>query len=287
MRNHCICVSVPHHITAFFVPRYTGDLRTSGSYGAGVIVGPEGTVCLGEGERPTRDPLREVALELGISNARFKLKDPLPYGMGYASSAVMAIGGSIAIAYSLGLPLNRALEVSHISEIKSRTGLGDVQAIASSSLGEGIVVRIEPGAPHLGRIEVILMPRTVSMLSLELGKMNTQELLNTYGVEEAKEASFSLKKLMEDPSFENFINLSTNYTKKLSLLRRLFDYPSLEQKVEKTPGLVGYYVKKRIVVMFVERDMVGDAIGYLLNNKLKVRVLESKTTGITIQERRC
>jgi len=278
---------VPHHITAFFIPRYTGDLRTSGSYGAGMIVGPEGIVCLGEGDKPVKDPLREVALELGAPNMKFKVKDPLPYGMGYASSAVMAIGGSIAIARSLELPLNKALEVSHISEIKSKTGLGDVQAIVSNPLGEGIVVRIKPGAPHLGQIEVIFMPRTVSILSLELGRMNTRELLNIYGIEEAKEASISLRRLLEDPSFENFIDLSTNYTKKLSLLKRFFNCSKLEQKISKTPGLIGYYAKKRIVVIFVEKDMVRDAVEYFLSNRLKVRMLESKTKGITIQERRC
>ncbi len=287
MKNGCICVSVPHHVTAFFIPRYTGELKTSGSYGVGVIVGPEGKVCLGKGEEPTMDPLREVSNELGMSKCKFTLKDPLPHSVGYASSAVMAIGGSLAIAYKNNIPFDRALEIAHISEIKSKTGLGDVQAIASNPLGEGIVIRIKPGAPHLGLTETIFMPGTVSILGIDLGKMNTRELLSVYDIKEAIEARDFLNKLLDEPTFERFIFLATEFTKKLSLLRRTTGNDNLESIISSTPGIIGYYVKKKVVIIFVERDRVRDAIDYISKNKLKIRILERRTDGIKFREGGC
>ncbi len=287
MSSSCICTNVPHHITAIFLPKYTGDPATTGSYGAGIVVGPEAIVCYGKGERPSWQPLKGVVEELKIREAKFEIRDPLPYGMGYASSAAAAIGGALSSAYANGISVKKALLAAHVAEVNASTGLGDVQAIASNPLGEGIVLRIEPGPPFSGDINVIPIPSSISILSIELGKMSTKSLLSTYNIDMAREAQKALKVLFEDPSFSVFLDVVSKYTSKLSLLETVDGGDRLKNIVESLPGLLGYYVKKKLIIALVEEDYIRDAIDHTIKNGLKVRVLERRTSGLKVVERRC
>ena len=287
MSRECSCVTVPHHITAFFVPKYTGDPRTTGSFGVGIIVGPEALVCAGVGSVEKWYPLKGVVEELGLNEIPFKILDPLPYGMGYASSAVASIGAALTLASLYRVPLSKALLAAHVAEVKASTGLGDVQAIASNPLGEGVVIRLRPGPPFHGEIDVIPIPPNVSFISVELGRMSTKNLLLTYDPKVGEILKLLLNELIEEPTFETFVNLSTRYTEALSLLDRVADTRRVGTLIRRTPGLLGYYVKKKLVVLIVEEDLVRDALDYLIKGGLRVRLLERRTAGIKFVDERC
>jgi pantoate kinase len=287
LRRKCICVSIPHHITAFFIPKYTGDLLTTGSYGAGILVGPEAIVCIGPGEKPKWSPLNLVFDELKASGLGSKIIEPLPPGMGYASSAASALGGAIGIAILKNLPLSKALLTAHVAEIKASTGLGDVQAIASNPIGEGVVIRTRPGAPLKGSIEVLPIPSTISLLSIELGKMDTKSLLKVYDLGVARASISAFKKLVSDPTFEKFLEVAQEYTDTLLRLNKIPIKTEIIRKLRRTPGLLGYYIKKLIAVLIVDADKIEDAVSYLSKEGLKIRLLETKTMGIRVVPGAC
>ncbi len=265
------CSYAPHHVTAFFSPVCRdGDLLNAGSIGAGIVVEPGVTACTGvEGSLLTGTAERAVRI-LGYIG-KLNVIESLPIGVGYASSAATALSASLAAASSMGLTVNNAFIASHIAEIESSTGLGDILAI---SCGIGIAVRSRPGAPGIGYADCFQLPGSVSVLSLEWGKMPTARLIKVLSGY-FKEAEKSLKRLLDHMTFEVFVEEAerfSNITKshgivgdKLEVIRRI-------------PGLIGFYTKKAVTIIFVEEDSISDSIEYLHNNRLIPRILEPSSS---------
>jgi len=272
MSKSRICAKVSHHITAFFVPVWSSDPETTGSQGAGVLVGPKALICLSKnfkGDTPELVKLVVKELYGRISKPSdhegIEISEPLPVGYGYASSAALALGAALVLSISGGFPLSKAVRAAHIAELRARTGLGDVQAIYYAPVGS-VVVRVRAGIkPGESFVELIPIPTSISVISLVFGRMETQELLQRYSDLHQREALKALNSLLQEPSFENFVALATSYTRSTGMLKELSssDPSRIEGLIAKTPGLLGFYVKKRIVVIFLEKDLLVDAIDYL------------------------
>lgn len=255
-----VCASVPHHITAAFVPAWGNTPRDSGSIGVGIAVEPRLELCydLKLSGEPARTAVKLLENN-GVDALRVRSSNPLPWGFGYATSGASAVAAAHLASYLKGKNLSSLLLQAHEIEVQDRTGLGDVLAI---SCGLGLVLRRRPGPPGIGQVDCMYLPRSVSLLSIEAGGMSTESLLSSLSEEFYTESSIVLKKLDEELSLEAFIESVKAFNDKLRLPSSILGAQGFEY-VARTPGLLGYYAKKRLVVLILENDFISDAVDYL------------------------
>ena len=156
----------PGHITGFFQIREHKDLLRSGSRGAGLCVGL-GTHCTvqaeeGEGKKTVRFAGVEVDAPVTLDAISYilgqrkldvvvDLVHDLPIGQGFGMSAAGALSAAHALSEIIGLPFSEAIRAAHKSELRHRTGLGDVAALSRG----GITFRRKEGVPPFGQVDRI------------------------------------------------------------------------------------------------------------------------------------
>ena len=272
------CAESPHHVTSIFVPHPSTSPLLTGSVGAGLVVEPRLRACLpGPSEPPTSTARRALAL-LGAEPSGSYLA-PLPPGKGYAVSAASAVAAALASSSPRGKTgVLEALRAAHVAEVLERTGLGDVAAI---SCGVGVALRLQPGAPGLGRVECIPVPRSIGVIAAEApGTMHTSRLLSLDLLHRARGlAERLLSAIFEERSVEAFARASTAFTQQLGLARRVLGERAAEA-LRRLPGLIGYYAKKRVALALVEEDRLGDALEALGRvSGITVRLLRASESG--------
>ncbi len=99
----------------------------------------------------------------------------LPTGCGYGTSGAGALGLSLALNEAIGQSLNKleAAQIAHISEIACKTGLGTVTSVFSGGLG----LRTSPGAPGVGKITSLPVPKTLQLVTATFGPIATSRIL--------------------------------------------------------------------------------------------------------------
>jgi len=245
-------------------------------------VEPRFRVCLpGSDPAPTGTAERAARL-LQMPGSRGLYTVPLPPAKGYAVSAASAVAVALAGVNVTGRKTGvvEALQAAHKAEVLERTGLGDVLAI---SCGIGLVLRLTPGAPGVGRVECIPLPRSVSVLSLEAeGSMWTGELLaDEYLRRGAETAAAALRRVFEERSLEAFAEEATSYTRAMRLARRLFGRAT--GALDRVPGLIGYYSKKLVTIVMVEADRSLDAAEALSKiGGTRLRLLMPSERGVEV-----
>ncbi len=267
------CASSPHHITGFFSPRPASSPREAGSVGAGLALEPSLRACLG-GPAP-REPPRVASRAAGLLGVpgleeRVRITAPLPPGAGYAVSAATAITVSLLAAASRGAGYFEALEAAHIAEVVEGSGLGDVLAL---SCGVGLVLRLAPGAPGVGRVECYPVPRTVSILTVEAGRMDTRRMVASIPQEAFALAESLLERLAESPSIEAFTEAAWQFSLASGMASRLLG----GERPPRVPGQIGVFVKKGLIVYVVESEWAWDAAKALAGKGWKPRVLEASS----------
>jgi pantoate kinase len=129
----------------------------------------------------------------------------VPIGAGFGSSAAGALGTSLALSKALDLNLtyNQSAKIAHISEVKSKTGLGTVGPLLHGGCG----LTLEPGAPGiacLDRIPVSTDHKLVigtfrpNLTKEILSLLENREVINKWGQK-------TLKKILAKPSLDNFM----------------------------------------------------------------------------------
>lgn len=221
----------PGHISGFFEPvYYSNDFSRSGSRGAGLSIkfGALSKVVIKDSTiqnievyingKKSPAPVTKLALKYMIGenklNIVVKTNLDLPVGQGFGMSAAGALSTCLATAKICGLKDTDALRASHFAEVNLKTGLGDV---ISSFLG-GFEIRRSPGIPPWGFIEHI--PGKYDVVICIIGsKINTKKVLeNQSHIAKITEyGNFCTKKILENPSIENFFYLSDVFTKKTGL----------------------------------------------------------------------
>lgn len=260
------CVSVPHHITSIFIPYTIGPPERQGSIGAGIVVGPEATACVSSETRLITGTAEKTLRLLGWrGEPGIRVVDPLPPGAGYSVSASTSLAAGILYASLAGASLGRAYMEAHKAEVLSSTGLGDVLAL---SCGTGIAVRTRPGPPGVGSVDCTPLPGNIAILSFNVGTESTRDLIS--GVWRWMDRAMRrLDRIIESPSLETFIEESQRYTLETGAHRVFRD----AERLHRTPGLIGFYFKKRVAVVIVEGDMARDAVEYLEGLGVRVRIL--------------
>ena len=172
---------VPGHVTVFFSPHFADDPARTGSTGAGLTLADGVTVGFepGEtagvelnGEAIDVEPVDRVLAGLPASG-RVAARSPLPLGEGFGVSGALALGTALAASEAGGLARteNELVELAHVAEVESSTGLGDVVAQARG----GVPVRLAPGAPPHGRLDGLPAAGRVEYRSF--GPLSTAEVI--------------------------------------------------------------------------------------------------------------
>jgi len=101
----------------------------------------------------------------------------LPTGCGFGTSGAGALSLSLALNDAMDLSLDRpkAAQVAHIAEIVCKTGLGTV----SSVFYGGLTLRTVPGAPGVGRVRRIELPRSSRIVAASFGPIPTRKVLGS------------------------------------------------------------------------------------------------------------
>jgi pantoate kinase len=234
----------PGHITTFFrICDAPIDPLLKGSKGAGfsiqhgvitrVQVSPSDHTSVEifidgkKSEANVTQTTARLALDLALQkyNQEYDLKImqemQIPVGAGYGASGAAALSTSLAInqALNLGLTKNNSAQLAHIAEVTHKTGLGDVIA---QNRG-GIEIRVKPGAPGFGQIDIIPSSCNFVVVCGSVGKLETKEVLsNPEKRKRINEAGDMLvNELLKEASIDRLISLSKKFTMQVGLASQM------------------------------------------------------------------
>jgi pantoate kinase len=212
--------TVPSHITGFFAAKRRNDPALSGSIGCGLTLGLDAATTVEAAEeteillngQPSGAPVSRYVVErLARSPVRVCTQLGMPLGSGFGASGAGALGCAYALnaLFDLGLTANGAAAIAHAADVVNRTGLGDV---IGQNTG-GVVMRLEPGAPGIGRVDRIPVP-ALKVDYVVRGPISTREVLSDEAalkdINRAGEAA--LKDLLKRPTLREFMHLSRRFT---------------------------------------------------------------------------
>ena len=261
---------------------YSESPAETGSIGVGIAVEPRYELCYGSpvGSQPTKTATR-VLESYGLPPGDFKAFSPLPWGVGYAVSGSSAVAAGLAASYLLGRSVHEGLRRAHEVEVLDRTGLGDVLAI---SCGVGVVIRTRPGAPGIGSATCIYMPRSIVIVSIEMGSMSTSDLLSSLTDRYIAKARELLGKLNDSPTLDAFLEGVREFSDGLAQLEGLLGQEAAA-RLKGSRGVVSYYVKKRTAILVVERDAASDLVDLArsLVPQANIRLLEPSREGPAVR----
>jgi len=177
-RSRSATAFAPGHITGFFRPEVSsrGPLAR-GSVGAGLVLElgvrvrarwtPRGSHRIVVRTDSAQDvPIsREVARRLfarGSGRLEVWVRNELPVGQGFGTSAAGALATGLAVGRLLGVPRQRAIAVAHLADLHGLGGLGGVAAI----LGGGLESRRRAGIPPYGVVRHQPFPHPVTIAVL-------------------------------------------------------------------------------------------------------------------------
>ncbi|RLF46997.1 MAG: hypothetical protein DRN29_03745 [Thermoplasmata archaeon] len=206
----------PAHVTGFFEICYDENDKETGSRGAGICISlgsyAEAEIYGGgdiniEGNIGKGEVTKEALENLGVKGLKIRIKNELPFSQGFGISASSTLAATLATCHLFNLPEKKAVESSHLAEVKKKTGLGDVV----TSYTGGLEIRKEPGIE--GEIEKIEC-REKLVVAVIGEEMKTKEILRDEKMIErinnvGKEC---LKEFLRDKSLENFFDLSIKFS---------------------------------------------------------------------------
>ena len=234
-------IFVPSHITGFFSIYPKSNKLIKGSLGCGVLL-DKGvktiiTECSKDGVNikinGKKDKYHEVISRktIDIINSHYDINEYLdkidvngleinheiqvPIGCGFGTSASSCLGTSLGLKEALRLPIDytKAGQYGHLSEVSLNCGLGDVIA----QMSKGIVLRIRPGAPGIGKTTNIKSDYKVVYKSLS--KIDTSSIITNPEFEKRinEEGIKAQKAYVKDIGSENFIRCSYEFSKNVGL----------------------------------------------------------------------
>ncbi|MBZ9571506.1 GHMP kinase [Methanobrevibacter sp. TMH8] len=249
-----VSVFVPAHITGFFSIYNDENPLKKGSCGAGVLINKGVITTIKTNEKKEKygkkekssinitingkkDPKNEIISKETISliqrEFKFELNSDIninheiqiPIGSGFGTSASCALGVSIGLSKLLKLPLTdiEASQFAHIAEVNLGSGLGDVL----SQTSKGIVFRKFPGAPGVGKTEEGIKPQNnglndIYVLTKTFGEIDTSSIIqNPLYSKKINNIGLAMQeKMIVEPTLENFIKLSYEFSKKTGLMNK-------------------------------------------------------------------
>lgn len=228
----------PAHITGFFqICNHTADLLHKGSKGAGVSIecGVRTKVSITKeseesleirinGRKTSHAQVSEILAKDLLSRytarvaVRINHTSSVPIGAGFGSSGAGALSLALALNKALNLNLDRieAAQTAHKAEIYCNTGLGTVIA---ETFG-GLELRVEPGAPGIGKIQQIPVTEDYVVACFSFGRLSTKKALTNSTL--SRRINNSTQKLVdglaEEPTLQNFLIFSREFAEQTGLI---------------------------------------------------------------------
>ncbi|MEM4590378.1 MAG: hypothetical protein QW555_00855 [Nitrososphaerota archaeon] len=248
-----IVFEVPLHLTGFFYPVFDVTPERTGSLGAGLVIRPglHCTLSTGEGlwfrnRALVEGPAYELYKSLGEGLSISLDGDCMPgAGYGFSAASTLAVAACAVLARRVD-PVEAAIQ-AHNSEVRNRTGLGDVSAIWS---GYGLAIRKKAGAPTIGVVESLSIGDNVEIVTSELGRLSTESLLSRYGEKIAEVGREVYREFLKDTSLEAFLTLANRFSREIGLVDERLE--ALLKPFSR--HILGWYVKKRVLVVVTEKS---------------------------------
>ncbi len=306
---HEVKVRIPLHVSGFWVPIIrSNDYLNSGSLGAGLTLKPKALFrirltqmlrnnCSITLNGKCFDDLLLISVInklLPIRNKEETNNAVLIEGKCIGELGIgLGLSAALAISYSMGrlIKLRRlptvlsAASVAHIAEVRCLTGLADVIA---EIRGGGLVVRIRPGAPGFGEVDVVPLKDNIAVVIAYgtglIKSMSTPKMLSDRLSLYYREGLRAYSKFIREPSLENFLEISREFSVKVGFindeLKKILSN-NLEPLMRKG-YILGYFVKKSILLTVVDRNYVDDVIRVLNDIGLTTLVTEPSISGTEV-----
>ncbi len=257
--RYSVSVFCPSHITGFFVPEITG--RGKGALGAGINLS-SGVIIRAErnerglylnGKSVEIPPVNSVLNSFNVE-ARIEVESSVPPGCGFGVSGACALGTAVAVnkLFNAGLSLDELVEIAHLSEIRNRTGLGDVSAQKTG----GLAVRKALKPSGVAITEKFLFDDAVDVVVF--GEISTEKIISdddmVRGIQ--KSGREKLRKFLKNPSLNNFFKLSREFSIETGLAdERIID---VIEAVEARGGMASMAMLGRAVFAINGRDVLEE-----------------------------
>jgi pantoate kinase len=273
-------VKVPLHVSGLWAPVLGGDLLHTGSIGAGLVLDIWVTSkAVGGGcwiELNGRRVLQEHASRIcGVEGFSIGVSavSPIDLGKGFAVSSALSLSLSAQISLGKkGFISEESTWSAHIAEVEFKTGLGDVIA----QFHGGFVIRVKPGPPGVGVARSIKGLKPTLVVAELPGIEPTPLMLSRVKSPEYEFAREAVLKLWDNPDLALFFRLAHEFTMKS------FNYTRAVESLKGARGLIGFYVKKRALVAWVEDEWAEDLADLLESNKLNPFKTTLSDEGISV-----
>jgi pantoate kinase len=191
-------------------------------------------------ETVTRMILRRAGVHARVSiNHRI---EP-PVGCGYGTSAAGSLSAALALCQALGLDMtyNQIGQMTHVAEVKCKTGLGTVGAIM---LG-GHVVTVRAGAPAFSVIDRIRVDPSYRIVTGWFGPISTQAVLSNQTIRSRinKNGRCAIEGILRKPTTQNFFAMCRKFAYKTGFMtermQRLLSIMESSGAIGATQNMVG------------------------------------------------
>lgn len=254
---------MPLHISGFWVPHITDDPLTTGSLGAGITLRPwveahvagNGKDEVLVGSNMLHHGLIECVKNLtGVNLINAKITTPayLGEGLGFSAALSISLASSALLGSGRDLTLARAGVIAHEAEVTMMTGLGDVVA---ELRGGGLVVRVKPGAPGVGEVDVCPIRDSINLVACLIRRdLTTPLMLKTYGSKIREVGGNVFRRFLKEPSFDRFLELTREFSKSIFLPSEL-DSTLMDRlgKYLRSGEVLTYFVKKGTLAVITSR----------------------------------
>jgi len=227
-------VFVPGHITGFFTIEDHDISLKRGSCGAGFLLSKGVKTTISESDKLAVEvnqgdsTVIDEVLKILEIDSDFKITQDiqLPIGAGFGTSAASALSLALAINEYLNLGYSKELcgQIAHMAEVNLGAGLGDV----IGQTGEGLVLRVEPGAPGIGEIKSF--KHDVYVAWKTFGGIETSSIIqDPHHKQVISDVGLKyLEYFEEKPSLRNFLDFSYKFSRETKLMsdevKELVDY---------------------------------------------------------------
>lgn len=285
----------PCHITGFFqIDDKSKDPLYVGSRGSGFSIkdGVKTTVKVERNSKPRYQiSINDVLTDFEVSEhllnmyiSRFEdiknfriLVDHrvnVPIGAGLGTSGAAALGLSLALndLFELGMSRVEAAQLAHVAEVECKTGLGTVIAEAYG----GFEIRVKAGAPGVGEVIQVPVPRDTVVFCLIFGPLSTKSLLTDNDV--CRRVNMLggklVDKMVKDPKIHNFMKFSRMFSDHVGLMS------GEVIKIFKIMDEAGFIMSMPMfgdgVFTICKDDLVEDILGILHDHKFNGRIILSE-----------
>ena len=259
----------PGHITCFFHPVRTDDVRTTGSRGAGIRLSLGAHVTVEE----RTDPRIEIVMDGSPSDAKVTryvldelcpgrgfdvtIENDLPVGQGFGMSAAGAIAVAMCLCRIADRDLDDAYLAAHKAEVAGSGGLGDVAAIQCAGKQP---VRLVPGVAPFGKVVDTGVDLGDLTLAVTGKKLNTGTVINDPEMQRRMNEIGS--RMVDDyhaqPSAERLFAFSREFSSSMGL-----ESDDVKNALDKLcgKGMAGMCMLGHSVFTTLPEDVVKDCLG--------------------------